>query len=181
MFGIEAENASQASDIFASAQSNSNTNVEQLSEALKMAGPAASAAGNSLEDTSAVLGILANNGIKGSSAGTALNAMFMDLQNSAENGAVAIGDSSVAVYDAEGNMRSMVDIIKDVEDATVGMTDEQKNAELSNIFQQRSLKGVNTLLNEGSDSLVDLQGFTIQVARVRKWQTLWMIICKVRC
>ena len=157
MFGIEAENASQASDVFAAAQAKSNTNVEQLSEALRMAGPAASSAGNSLEDTSAVLGILANNGIKGSSAGTALNAMFMDLQKSAENGAVAIGDTSVAVYDAEGNMRSMVDIVQDVEKATQGMSDEQRNAALSQIFQQQSLRGVNVLLNEGSDSLVDLQ------------------------
>lgn len=157
MFGIEAENASQASDVFAAAQAKSNTNVEQLSEALRMAGPAASSAGNSLEDTSAVLGILANNGIKGSSAGTALNAMFMDLQKSAENGAVAIGDTSVAVYDAEGNMRSMVDIVQDVEKATQGMSDEQRNAALSQIFQQRSLRGVNVLLNEGSDGLVDLQ------------------------
>ena len=157
MFGIEAENASQASDVFAAAQSKSNTNVEQLSEALRMAGPAASSAGNSLEDTSAVLGILANNGIKGSTAGTALNSMFRDLQKSAENGAVAIGDTSVAVYDAEGNMRSMVDIVQDVEKATQGMSDEQRNAALSQIFQQQSLRGVNVLLNEGSDSLVDLQ------------------------
>ena len=157
MFGIEAENASQASDVFAAAQAKSNTNVEQLSEALRMAGPAASSAGNSLEDTSAVLGILANNGIKGSTAGTALNSMFRDLQKSAENGAVAIGDTSVAVYDAEGNMRSMVDIVQDVEKATEGMSDEQRNAALSQIFQQQSLRGVNVLLNEGSDSLVDLQ------------------------
>src|SRR5699024_12244043 len=90
-------------------------------------------------------------------SGTALNAMFMDLQKSAENGAVAIGDTSVAVYDAEGNMRSMVDIVQDVEKATQAMSDEQRNAALSQIFQQRSLRGVNVLLNEGSDSLVDLQ------------------------
>lgn len=158
MFGMEAEDAAKASDIFASAQSNSNTNVEQLAEALRMAGPAAASAGSSLEDTSAVLGILANNGIKGSSAGTALNAMFMDLQKSAEDGAVSIGDTAVAVYDAEGNMRSIVDIIQDVESATAGMNDEQRNAALSSIFQQRSLRGVNVLLNEGTGSLVDLQG-----------------------
>lgn len=157
MFGIEAADASKATDIFASAQSNSNTNVQQLSEALKMAGPAAASASQSLEDTSAVLGILADNGIKGSAAGTAVNSMFMDLQKSAEDGAVSIGDASVAVYDAEGNMRSIVDIIKDVESATEGMSDEQRNAALQSVFQQRSLRGVNTLLNAGTDSLFSLQ------------------------
>ena len=157
MFGMEADEASRATDVFASAQANSNTNVEQLGEALKNTGSMAAAAGQSLEDTSAVLGILADNGIKGGEAGTALNAMFMDLQSAAQDGAVAIGDSSVAIYDAEGNMRSIVDIMRDFESATEGMTQEQRNNELASIFQRRSLKGVNTIMNEGTDSLVDLQ------------------------
>lgn len=158
MFGLEAEQAGRATDVFAVAQANSNTTVSQLGEALKKSGSAAAAAGQSLEDTSAVLGVLANNGIKGSEAGTALNAMFRDLQAAAVNGKVAIGDTSVAVYDANGNMRSMVDIIADVEKATEGMTQEQKHNALASIFQQRSLKGMNTLLNSGSGELKKLQG-----------------------
>ena len=158
MFGLEAEQAGRATDVFAVAQANSNTTVSQLGEALKKSGSAAAAAGQSLEDTSAVLGVLANNGIKGSEAGTALNAMFRDLQAAAVDGKVAIGDTSVAVYDANGNMRSMVDIIADVEKATEGMTQEQKHNALASIFQQRSLKGMNTLLNIGSGELKKLQG-----------------------
>lgn len=158
MFGLEAEQAGRATDVFAVAQANSNTTVSQLGEALKKSGSAAAAAGQSLEDTSAILGILANNGIKGSEAGTALNAMFRDLQAAAVDGKVAIGDTSVAVYDANGNMRSMVDIIADVEKATEGMTQEQKHNALASIFQQRSLKGMNTLLNSGSGELKKLQG-----------------------
>ncbi|MGX7359692.1 phage tail tape measure protein [Dolosigranulum pigrum] len=158
MFGLEAEQAGRATDVFAVAQANSNTTVSQLGEALKKSGSAAAAAGQSLEDTSAVLGVLANNGIKGSEAGTALNAMFRDLQAAAVDGKVAIGDTSVAIYDANGNMRSMVDIIADVEKATEGMTQEQKHNALASIFQQRSLKGMNTLLNSGSGELKKLQG-----------------------
>lgn len=158
MFGMEAREASRASDVFASAQANSNTNVEQLSQALLNAGPAASAAGQDIEQTSAILGIMANQGLKGSSAGTALNAMFRDLQGSAEDGAVAIGDTSVAVYDAEGNMRAMTDIISDVESATADMTDEQRNAALSAIFQQQSLRGLNLVIGAGSDSVRELEG-----------------------
>lgn len=158
MFGLEAEQAGRATDVFAVAQANSNTTVSQLGEALKKSGSAAAAAGQSLEDTSAVLGVLANNGIKGSEAGTALNAIFRDLQAAAVDGKVAIGDTSVAVYDANGNMRSMVDIIADVEKATEGMTQEQKHNALASIFQQRSLKGMNTLLNSGSGELKKLQG-----------------------
>lgn len=157
MFGMEADEAGRASDVFAAAQAKSNTNVEQLSEALLNAGPAAAAAGMELEETSAVLGILANNGIKGGRAGTILNAMFRDVQASAEDGAIAIGDNAVAVYDAEGNMRSMGEIMADVERATEGMTTEQKNSALAAVFQQESIRGANVLLSEGMDALTDLE------------------------
>lgn len=157
MFGMEANEASRASDVFAAAQSKSNTNVEQLSEALLNAGPSAAAAGMELEETSAILGILANNGLKGSRAGTILNAMLRDVQASAEDGAVSIGKQSVAVYDAEGNMRSMGAILADVERATAGMSAEQKNAALSSIFQQESIRGVNVMLGAGMDALTDLE------------------------
>ncbi|ADU30367.1 phage tail tape measure protein [Evansella cellulosilytica] len=157
MYGMSADQASKASDIFAKAQSSSNTNVEQLSEALKMSGATANAAGMDLEQTSAILGVFANNGLKGSSAGTALDAMFRDLRNSVEDGAIAIGDSSVAVYDAEGNMRSMADIMADVEKATEDMDDATRDAALSSVFQTQALRGVNVLLGEGTDAIYDLE------------------------
>jgi len=152
MFGIEAEDASRASDVFAEAQAKSNTSVGQLSEALKNAGPSASAVGHTIEDTSAILGVFANQGLKGSAAGTALQAMYRDLQAGAENGNIAIGETSVAVYDAEGNMRSMTDIMRDTEEATAGMTQEQRQNALGAVFQQQSLRGTNLYMNEGSAS-----------------------------
>lgn len=157
MFGMEATEAGRASDIFAAAQSKSNTNVEQLSEALLNAGPAAAAAGADLEQTSAILGIFANQGVKGGRAGTALNAMFRDIKASAEDGAIAIGEHSVSVYDANGSMRAMGDIMADVEKATSGMTTEQRDSALADVFKQQSLSGVNLLLAEGSDALKDLE------------------------
>lgn len=156
MFGMEAEEAARMTDVFAAAQANSNTDVEQLGEALKNTGAMAASMGHDIEETSAILGILADNGIKGSRAGTALNAVYRDLAASAEDGAIAIGDMSVAVYDQDGNMRSIRDIIADVEEATADMTDEQRNAALAGVFQQQSLSGVNTLLNAGTEDLYDL-------------------------
>ncbi|MCR2045484.1 phage tail tape measure protein [Anaerosalibacter massiliensis] len=157
MFSLDAKDAAIATDVFAYAQANANYDVEQLADALRYAGPAAAAAGHDIQQTSAVLGMFANQGIKGSKAGTTLNAMYRDLQKNAKNGAVAIGGTSVAIYDAQGKMRSMSDIMVDVEKATKGMTDEQKNAALSSIFQQESLKGVNLLLNEGSGELKNFE------------------------
>src|SRR5690606_36085996 len=128
--------ASIATDVFAYAQANANYDVEELADALRYAGPAAAAAGHDIQQTAAVLGMFANQGIKGSKVGTTLNAMYRDLQKNADNGAVAIGNTAVAIYNVQGEMRSMSDIMVDVEKATKGMTDEQKNAALSSIFQQ---------------------------------------------
>jgi len=153
MFGLEAKDAATATDVFAYAQSNANYDVEELADALRYAGPAAAAAGHDIQQTAAALGVFADKGIKGSKGGTVLNAMYRDLQKNAKDGAIAIGETSVAVYNAEGKMRSMSDIIADVEKATSGMTDQQKNAALASILQQDGLKGVNLLLGEGSDKL----------------------------
>ncbi|WP_416149432.1 phage tail tape measure protein [Salipaludibacillus sp. HK11] len=157
VFSMEATDAGKASDIFAFAQANANTNVDQLGEALGKAGPAAAAAGMDLEQTSAILGIFADNGVKGSRAGTTLEAMLRDVRTSAEDGAIAIGDASVAVYDAEGSMRSMADIMTDVESATVGMTGAQRDEAMASVFQQQAMSGVNIVLGEGTDKLHELE------------------------
>lgn len=156
-FAMEAERAGEAADIFAAASSKSNTDVTQLGEAMKYAGAAASAAGMDLEQTSAILGILADSGIKGSMAGTTLNAMLRDIKKEATDGAIAIGETSVAVYDAEGNMRDLASILQDVELATEGMTGAQRDAALSNVFQEQSLRGVNVALQTGTESIKGLE------------------------
>lgn len=148
-FGMEAHRSSEAADIFARQQAQSNTSVDQLGEAMKMAAPAAHAAGMSLGETSAALGVLADSGIKGSMAGTTMNAILRDLIANAEDGSVMIGDTAVAVFDAEGNFRSFGDIMRDVDSATDGMNDSQRESALRSIFQAQSIRGVNLLLGDG--------------------------------
>lgn len=151
-FGMQAHEAGNAADIFAKQQSQSNTTVDQLGEAMKMAAPAAHAAGMSLGETSAALGVLADSGIKGSMAGTTMNAILRDLVANAEDGSVMIGDTAVAVFDAEGNFRSFGDIMRDVDEATHGMNDSQRESALRGIFQAQSIRGVNLLLGDGIDT-----------------------------
>ena len=152
-FGIEAKDAGNAADVFAQQFSQSNTSIEQLGEAMKMAAPAAAAAGMSLEETSGVLGVLADSGIKGSMAGTTVTAMLRDMTAAAEDGSISLGDTEVAIFNADGSMRNFTDIISDVNDATVDMTDEQRNAALSSVFQAQSMRGVNLLMGDGVDTL----------------------------
>lgn len=149
MFGMEASEATKMTDMLAYAQANSNTDVQQLGEALKYCGASANAMGYDLADTTALLGTFADQGLKGSSAGTTLNAMFRDMKKNAKDGAIAIGDTNVAIVDANGNYRDMTDILADVEKATEGMTQAERDMALSSIWGTEALKGVNMAFEAG--------------------------------
>ena len=152
-FGMAAERAGEAADVFAYAQANSNTTVEALGEAMKYAAPTADAFGMTLQDTAAAMGVLANAGIKGSQGGTTLNAMLRDMKNNAKDGAIAIGKTKVALTNADGSYRSYAAIIRDIDKATSSMTASQRDAALGAIFGDESLKGILATLKQGPDAL----------------------------
>ena len=149
MFGMKASEATKMTDMLAYAQANSNTDVQQLGEALKYCGASANAMGYDLADTTALLGTFADQGLKGSSAGTTLNAVFRDMKKNAEDGKIAIGDKNVAIVDANGNYRDMTDILADVQKATEGMTQAERDMALSSIWGTEALKGVNMAFEAG--------------------------------
>src|SRR5699024_7554358 len=117
----------------------------QMGDAMQYAGANASAAGMSIEDTAAFIGILGDAGITGSKAGTSLNSMLRDLKQNSEDGAIAVGEQSIALYDAEGNMRNMPDVISEIIKSTEKMSDEQRDAALSSVFADRALVGFNAI------------------------------------
>ena len=152
-FGLEADQAGRMADVLSYAQANSNTTTEMLGEAFKNCAVNAHNAGMSLEETTAILGRFADAGLKGSEGGTALNAIIRDMTQKMKNGAIQIGNTSVKVQDANGNFRSMTDIIRDVDNATKGMGDAQKTAALMTTFTADSIKGMGILCNTGADNI----------------------------
>ena len=89
--------------------------------------------------------------------GTALNAVIRDMTNKMKNGNIQIGNTKVAVQDANGNFRSMTDIVRDVSKATEGMGDAEKMAALQTTFTADSIKAMGIMCNTGADSI---DGFT---------------------
>ena len=152
-FGMEADQAAYFADMLAAAQSSSNTTAEALGEAYANCAANLNAAGQDVETVTSLLEGMANQGYKGSRAGTSLAAIMRDITNAMDGGAIKIGDTSVAVQDAQGNFRDLTDILTDVEKATDGMGDAEKAAALSTTFTADSTKGLNLLLNEGMDSI----------------------------
>ena len=152
-FNMEASETARMVDVLAYAQANANTTVEGLGMAFKNCAANANAAGMDVETTSAAIAMMANQGLKGSEAGTALNAVLRDMTAKMEDGAIAIGDQSIAVMDAEGNYRDFTDILRDVQAATDGMGEAEKAAALQNTFTADSIKGLNLMLNAGADEM----------------------------
>lgn len=155
-FGLQASDAAKLVDELAYAQANSNTTTEQLGAAYANCAVNAHANGQSVEDVTAILEGFANQGLKGERAGTALNSMMSDMVKNMKDGKIQIGETAVAVTDSEGNFRNLTDILYDVEQATAGMSEQQKAEALSAVFQRRSLLGVNTALSEG---MTNIQGY----------------------
>ena len=152
-FGLEAADATKMSNEMAYAQSHSNTSTQQLGEAFGNCAAQMNTAGQTMETTTAFLEAMANQGTKGSEAGTALAAVMRDITQKMEDGAIAIGDTNVQVVDQEGNFRSLIDIMADVEKATEGMGTAEKSAALMQTFTARSIKAVSESLTEGTDNI----------------------------
>ena len=156
-FGLEADQAGRMADVLSYAQANSNTTTQQLGEAFKNCAVNAHNAGMSLEETTAILGKLADQGLKGGEAGTALNAVIRDMTSKMKDGNIQIGNTKVAVQDANGNFRKMTDIIADVSKATEGMGDAERTAALQSTFTADSIKAMGIMCNTGAD---DINKFT---------------------
>lgn len=152
-FAMEAGDAAYFADLLSYAQSHSNTTAEALGEAYKNCAANLNAAGQDVETVTSLLEGMANQGYKGSEAGTAMAAIMRDITNGMKDGAIKIGETSVAAMDAQGNFRDLTDILTEVEAATNGMGDAERAVALSSTFTADSTKGLNLILNEGMDNI----------------------------
>lgn len=118
-FHLAAGDAARVADVLTNAANNSATGVAELAESLKYAAPTASTLGIGLEDTSAMLGIFANQGIKGSEAGTAMRSALLSLTSPSKEGAKALDQMGIKAFDAEGKfvgLRSISDQLAAAQD-----------------------------------------------------------------
>lgn len=153
VFGLSAAESARMADVLAYAQSNANTTVAQLGEAFRNSASMLAPYGTSMEELVALLAMLANNGLKGSEAGTALSAVMRDITNKMQDGAIKIGSASVKVKDSEGNLRGMTDILRDIGTALDGLATGDRATALSDTFTAHSLRGINLLLLAGADNV----------------------------
>ena len=155
-FGLAASEAGHVADILAENANRTNSSVAETGEAMKYIAPLARAAGISMEETAAAIGIMANAGIQGSQAGTTLRGALSRLSKPTADMQQAMNELGIEFYDSEGKMLSLADQVGMLKSAMEGMTDEQKNNYLVTLYGQEALSGMLALINEGPDSLASL-------------------------
>ena len=138
-------------DQMAVTSSKTNTSVAQLGEAFLTVGGTAKDLKGGTQELSAVLGVLADNGIKGAEGGTALRNMLLSLQGKSSKAAKELKSLGISAYDTAGNLRALPEIFADFNKAFEGSTTQERASAFMRIFNARDLKSVNALLGTTSD------------------------------
>ena len=153
-FGLSAQDAGMFADQMAYAMSHSNTTTEALGEAYKNCAATAASMGYSVEETTAVLMTMANAGVKGGEAGTALNAIMTRLATDTKGCATELSKYGVEVYDAKGNMNSLASILTGVQGVWNNLTDEQQANLAKTIAGTNQYSALQTIMNGLSDEAI---------------------------
>ena len=155
--GMGVDEAGTVVDQMAKTASTTNTSVAQLGEGILTIGATAKTVKGGTAELNTALGILANNGIKGAEGGTHLRNVILSLQNPTDKAAACMEQLGLDVYDSEGNMRSLNDILGDLNTSMDGMTAAEKSNIIGQIFNKTDLSSVNALLANTGDTWDDLQ------------------------
>ena len=153
-FGLSAKDAGKFADEMAYAMSHSNTTTEALGEAYKNCAATAASMGYSVEETTAVLMTMANAGVKGGEAGTALNAIMTRLATDTKGCATELAKYGVEVYDAQGNMNSLSSILTGVRGVWNNLTDEQQANLAKTIAGTNQFSALQTIMSGLSDEAI---------------------------
>ena len=144
-FNDASKDAGYYADLIAKGATLAKTDVGALGEAMSGASSSAAAYGQSAQETEVALLRLAQQNVTGSEAATMLNRTMTDLYAPTDNAAAALDELGVSAYDEEGKARSLSDVLADLQTATAGMTEEQRNAKLNTIFTTNGLQGYNKM------------------------------------
>lgn len=156
--GLSLEETDTLIDQMARTSSKSNTSVEQLGSAILTVGGTAKVMKGGTEELNAVLGVLADNGVKGAEGGTALRNILLSLGSPTDKAAKQLEALGVSVYDSEGKMKDMRDLMPELNAALSQLTDEERTQAIASIFNKRDLKSVNALLSTSTDRWDELSG-----------------------
>lgn len=146
-FGLSASDSSHFADVLAAASSNANTNVGMMGETFKYAAPVAGALGYSVEDTALAIGLMANAGIKGSQAGTALRGALTNLAKPSDTVASYMKELDISLTDSAGNTRSLSELMEILRDRFSSLTEAQQAEYAAGLAGKEAMSGLLAIVN----------------------------------
>lgn len=163
MNAFHMDDATHAADILVGAANASATGVQELKYSLSAVSAVAAGVGMSFDDTNTALAVFANNGLKGSDAGTSLKTMLMNLSPQTKQATeemqrlgLLTDEGTSKFFDQEGHLRSLSDIAGLLQDHLSGLTDEEKMNALSTMFGSDAIRGGMIMLREGAKGVKDM-------------------------
>lgn len=151
-FALEVDEIGRVNDVLAKTSTSANTNVQQLGQSMADAAPIAAATGQSVEEVSALLGTLANAGIRGSRAGRGLRTALARLQDPTDKMQSALADANTEVRTSDGEIRSLTAILADLEKGS-----EDVGTTITQVFGRESGAVLQSVMNEGSEAVRELE------------------------
>lgn len=146
-FGLTAKDSGHFADVLAAASTNANTNVSMMGETFKYAAPLAGAMGYSIEDMAVAVGLMANSGIKGSQAGTALRGLLTRLAKPTKESGTAMKQLYIALDDGAGGMRSFGTMLEILRDRFKDLNEEEKAQYAAMLAGQNGMSGLLAIVN----------------------------------
>lgn len=150
-YNVEVSNAEHFSDVLAEASSRSNTNVSLMGATFKYVAPIAGAMGYSIEDTAVAIGLMANAGIKGEQAGTALRSTITRLVKPTKESGTAMDALGISVTNSDGSMKSLDSILKQLRSSMSGLTEDQKASYAAILAGQEGMSGLLAIVNASDE------------------------------
>lgn len=154
--GYEAKDAGRLADVMAAAAANANTNVELMGSTFQYVTPVAGALGFSMEDVAVAIGTMANAGIKGERAGTALRSMMTRLASPPKMAADSIEELGITVTDSAGKMLPLIDILKQLRSKFNGLSEAEQAHHAKAIAGQEAMAGLLAIVNSAPDDFEQL-------------------------
>lgn len=159
-FGLQASDSAHFADVLAQASSKSNTNVGLMGETFKYVAPVAGALGYSIEDTAVAIGLMANSGIKGSQAGTALRSTITRLAKPVGEAKDAVEELGISITNADGTMKPLSQTMVELREKFAGLTEEQKAQYAAMLAGQEGISGLLAIVNASDE---DFQKLTDEI------------------
>ncbi len=170
-FGMQASESGHFADVLAQVSASANTNVGLLGETFKYVAPLCGTMGYSAEDASIAIGLMANSGIKGSQAGTALKTAIANMAAPTKAMAAQMAALGIEITNSDGSSKSLMEVMQNLRTSFDGLSESEQAAAASTIFGKESMSGMLAVINASdedfaklTESIYDCDGAAEQMA-----------------